>query len=88
MQADEVDKIIEEALRKEGHSGGGRRKYHRTNQDRKKAIRNILNAVFLIGCVVTILVRILCPENKILFFCVGFGSVLIKIIEFIIRLML
>ncbi len=86
MQEEEIDRIIEEALKKDGRDG--RRKHHRPGKDKTQQVRKILNILFLIGCAVTLFVYFQYPDNKLLFFSVGFGSILLKVVEFFIRFLL
>lgn len=83
MQEEEIDKIIEEALRNDGRS-----KYRKPCKDKTKTLRNLLNALFLVGCAATLFVYFKYPDDKTLFFCVGFGSVLLKVVEYFIRFLL
>lgn len=83
MKSDEVDKLIEEAL--EQSKGRNRRKGYRSGDATKTRVRQILNAVFMLGAVATVIIYFACPEQKMLFFGVGFGSVLVKVAEFFIR---
>ena len=85
MQQDEIDKIIEEAV-----AGSKKQsKWHRPSGKKANIIRarNILNAVFMIGFIAAVIIYFALPENRTLFFCVGFGSMVLKIIEFILRFM-
>lgn len=84
MQSDEIDKIIEEALKKDG----SKRHHRRPSQDRTKTVRKILNVIFLVGAAFTLFVFFMYPDNKMLFYCIGFGSILIKIVEYFIRFLL
>ncbi|MBQ0141923.1 MAG: hypothetical protein KBT06_03845 [Prevotellaceae bacterium] len=81
MKSDEVDKIIEEALAQSRHSHSKRQ----LSRERIALIRKILNTIFIIGVISTFVVYFAIPDNKMLFFSIGFGSLIIKIIEFIIR---
>ncbi|MCR5245585.1 MAG: hypothetical protein K6C31_04630 [Bacteroidales bacterium] len=51
-------------------------------------MRNVLNILFMIGFVAAILIYFLLPDQRPLFFCVGFGAVVLKVVEFILRFML
>lgn len=85
MQQDEIDKIIAEAV------AGSKKesKWHRPSGKSANIIRarNILNALFMLGFVAAVIIYFAMPESKTLFFCVGFGSMLLKIVEFILRFM-
>ena len=87
MNSEEVDKIIEEALAEsKGH--GKHRKGKSLNLYKIKTIRKVLNTVFIIGFIVTVVAYFAFPENKALFFGLGFGSLMVKVIEFFIRFMM
>lgn len=84
MQQDEIDKIIEEAVA----SSKKQSKWHRP--DNKNGIlkaRQFLNVIFMIGFIAAVIIYFAFPENKILFFSVGFGAMALKIVEFILRFM-
>lgn len=85
MQQDEIDKIIEEAVA----SSKKQSKWHRPSNKSNNILkaRQILNAVFMIGFVAAVVIYFAFPENKALFFGVGFGSMALKIMEFILRFM-
>ena len=85
MKSDEVDKLIEEAL--EQSKGGRRRKGFRSGDAGRARARQILNLIFMLGAIATVIIYFACPEQKMLFFGVGFGSVLVKVAEFFIRFM-
>ncbi len=94
MKTDDIDKIIADALENE-HSGK-RRRWHRPEQNERKEQekrqrimrwRNILNALFLLGFVVAILLYFTSPNDRTAFFCVGFGAMALKIVEFVLRFM-
>lgn len=97
MKTDEIDKIIAEALEAEKNKGkdvtGSSRRGHSTrslstNRANKVATaRKILNIVFMIGAVATVIIYFAMPEHRGLFMCVGFGAMLVKIVEFFLRFM-
>ncbi len=86
MQTDDIDKIIAEALNegKQKESKWHRPKHDKRNTDRA---RRILNAAFMLGFVAAIAIYFLLPEQRVLFFCVGFGALILKIVEFVLRFM-
>ncbi len=86
MKADEVDKIISEALEKDRQQRSYRRS-GRSKKDSIQTVRKVLNIIFMIGFLAAIIVYFAIPENRILFFCLGFGAMLIKIVEFFLRFM-
>ncbi len=87
MKTDDIDKIIAEALEAER----GKKKGGLSPKDGKgKGIataRKVLNAVFMIGFVAAVIVYFACPEQRVLFFSLGFGAMLLKIVEFALRFM-
>ncbi len=86
MKSDEIDKIIAEALENDKK---GKRKGKRVGRqsDGIRTARKVLNIVFMAGFVVAVLVYFVFPDQKVLFFSIGFGSLLLKIIEFYLRFM-
>ena len=82
MKSDEVDKLIEEAL---AESQGGKHRKPTSSTSNKTKARQILNIIFMLGALATLVIYFACPDQKILFFSVGFGSVLVKVAEFFIR---
>lgn len=85
MKSDDIDKIIAEALeadKKKKHKG---KKIH--HSDGIRTARKVLNIVFMIGFVAAIVIYFAFPDQKVLFFSVGFGSLLLKVIEFYLRFM-
>ena len=85
MRQDEIDQIIAEALEKDK----GKSRWHRPSRrnERIRQVRNVLNIVFMLGFVAAILIYFILPEQRTLFFCVGFGAVALKVVEFILRFM-
>lgn len=86
MQQDEIDKIIAEAVA----SSKKQSKWHRQDNKKRDVIlraRQVLNAVFMLGFLAAIIIYFAMPENRVLFFSVGFGAMAIKIVEFILRFM-
>lgn len=86
MQQDEIDKIIAEAVA----SSKKQSKWHRQDNKKRDVIlraRQVLNAVFMLGFLAAIIIYFAMPENRVLFFSVGFGAMALKIVEFILRFM-
>jgi hypothetical protein len=84
MKTEDIDKIIAESLEKEKKAS----KWHRPEKkksDKMGQVRQVLNAVFMLGFLAAIIIYFAMPENRTLFFCVGFGAMAVKIVEFIIR---
>ena len=97
MKTEEIDKIIAEALEAEKNKGKnstegshrrhGTRSLTTSRSDKVVKVRKILNIVFMLGFVAAVVIYFAMPEQRMLFFCVGFGAMLIKIIEFFLRFM-
>ena len=49
--------------------------------------RKWLNYIHIVGFIAAVVIYFVCPENKVLFFSVGFGSIVIKLVEFYLRFM-
>ena len=84
MNTEDIDKIIAESLEKEKKAS----KWHRPEKKKSNKIaqvRQVLNAVFMLGFLAAVIIYFAMPENRMLFFCVGFGAMAVKIVEFIIR---
>lgn len=86
MNSEDIDKIIEQALAEDNISRARRGKKDK-KESRKKMWKLILNTVFMLGAIATVIVYFACPENRTLFVSLGFGSMFVKIIEFAIRFM-
>ena len=87
MKADEIDKIIAEALEAD-RKEKGKRNRRTSNRDVMGIVRKVLNTVFMIGFVAAIVIYFALPEQRLLFFSVGFGALVINLIEFFIRFVL
>ena len=86
MKSDEIDKIIAEAV----ESSKRQSRWHRPKRGRSTsivAIRNVLNTVFMLGFVAAVAVYFIWPDQKILFFGIGFAAIAIKLVEFYLRFM-
>ena len=85
---EEMDKIIAEALADSKKQS----KWHRPDNkgltaDKIMKIRKTINMVFMILFVVAVLIYFILPDQRILFFCIGFGALILKIVEFVLRFM-
>ena len=85
---EEMDKIIAEALADSKKQS----KWHRPNNKRlnpEKVVeaRKILNFLFMALFAAALVIFFVFPDQRPLFFCVGFGAMILKIIEFILRFM-
>ncbi len=87
MNQEDVDKIIAEAVaesKNESH-----KKWHKAKSSSHNVIatRRILNWVFMVGFVAAVAIYFLLPEQRMLFFSIGFGAIAIKLVEFCLRFM-
>ncbi|MCM1312811.1 MAG: hypothetical protein NC206_06330 [Bacteroides sp.] len=86
MKTEDIDKIIAEALEQEKQ--GGKRGHKRRNKPANiRQARKVLNILFMAGFIAAVIIYFACPEQKALFFSVGFGAMLLKIVEFCLRFM-
>ena len=89
MKTEDIDKIIAEALEADKQKGSGRKhrgqplSSHRS--DTILTVRKVLNIVFIIGFLAAVIIYFALPDQRVLFFCVGFGAMFLKIIEFFLR---
>lgn len=83
MKTDEIDDIIAQAVAE----SKGKSKWHRPKKsnDTIKKARSVLNILFMLGFLAAVIIYFVFPDNKALFFCVGFGAMLLKIVEFALR---
>lgn len=82
MKSDEIDDIIAKALEENNH--------HRSRgskKDKVKTARKVLNIIFMVGFIAAVIIYFALPEQRGLFFCVGFGALAVKIVEFFLRFM-
>lgn len=87
MNQEDVDKIIAEAVaesKKESQKKWHKGKSFSHNVD---TARRVLNWVFMVGFVAAIIIYFLLPEQRVLFFCIGFGAIAVKLVEFYLRFM-
>ena len=87
MNQEDVDKIIAEAVaesKKESH-----KKWHKgkSSNDSIMTARRVLNWVFMLGFAAAVIIYFVLPEQRVLFFCIGFGAVALKLVEFYLRFM-
>ncbi len=87
MKTDEIDNIIAEALAAEKRKKGGKANDSQGRKVNLKIIRKMLNVLFMIGFIAAVVVYFAIPEQRVLFFSLGFGSMFLKIIEFALRFM-
>ncbi|MDE6722515.1 MAG: hypothetical protein K2J84_10295 [Bacteroidaceae bacterium] len=87
MNQEDVDRIIAEAVadsKRKSH-----KKWHKSksSSDGINTARTLLNWTFMIGFVAAVIIYFVWPEQRMLFFCVGFGAVVLKLVEFYLRFM-
>ncbi|MBQ0046655.1 MAG: hypothetical protein KBT33_03970 [Prevotellaceae bacterium] len=88
MNQEDVDKIIAEAVADSKKQSAA--KWHKGGKGSKDSVltaRKVLNWAFMIGGLAAVILYFACPENKVLFFSVGFGAVVLKLVEFYLRFM-
>ncbi len=90
MKTEDIDKIIANAVAESKGKKNDDKTESKWHRPKKKKVdidkvRKILNYIFMIGFVVTVLVYFIFPDNKALFFSLGFGSMAVKIVEFLLR---
>lgn len=86
MKTNEIDQIIADAVNESKRES----KWHRPSKGSSTSImtaRRLLNTLFMIGFILTIIVYFVFPEQKVLFFSLGFGSIILKLVEFYLRFM-
>jgi len=85
MKKEEIDELIARSVAES--KGGRERKWHRPKHNRVRVaqIRTVLNTLFMLGFIAAVFIYFLLPDQRVLFFVVGFGALLLKIVEFIIR---
>ena len=88
MKTEDIDKIIAEALEEEKNKKrGGKRRWNKGPSKSKSLgkVRMVLNVLFMLGFLAAVIIYFAFPEQRTLFFAVGFGSMLLKIVEFALR---
>lgn len=87
MNQDEVDKIIAEAVAESQKKSRIRWHKGKSSNNGITTTRQVLNWTFMIGFAMAIIIYFVLPEHRVLFFCVGFGSIVLKLVEFYLRFM-
>lgn len=86
MKQDEIDKIIADAIAEDKNKRC--KKWHKgKNADSVSTARKILNWTFMLGFAIALVIYFVLPEQRTLFFCVGFSSIVLKLVEFYLRFM-
>lgn len=88
MNQEEVDKIIAEAVAESKQMSSQR--WHKGKKRSANSIataRKALNWTFMAGFVAAVIIYFALPEERVLFFSVGFGAVALKLVEFYLRFM-
>ncbi len=88
MNQEDVDKIIAEAVAESKKES--QKKWHKSksSSDSVATARRVLNWIFMLGFATAIIIYFVLPEQRTLFFCVGFGAIALKLAEFYLRFML
>lgn len=87
MNQEDVDKIIAEAVAES--KAESRKKWHKgkSSNDIVMTVRRVLNWTFMLGFAAAIIIYFILPEQRTLFFCVGFSAIALKLVEFYLRFM-
>ena len=87
MNQEDVDKIIAEAVAESKKES--RKKWHKrkSSSSNVETARKVLNWAFMVGFVAAVVIYFALPEQRVLFFCIGFGAVALKLVEFYLRFM-
>ena len=87
MRQDEIDKIIADAVADSKKSRHGKGHKKKPSGSSIQTARKVLNGLFMLGFLVAIIIYFTLPEERTLFFCIGFSSIVLKLVEFYLRFM-
>ena len=87
MNQEDIDKIIAEAVAESKNESKKKCHKGKSSSNSVANTRRILNWVFMIGFVAAVVIYFVLPEQRILFFSVGFGAIAVKLVEFYLRFM-
>lgn len=87
MNQEDVDRIIAEAVAESKKES--REKWHKgkSSSNNIETARKVLNWTFMVGFVAAVVIYFALPEQRVLFFSIGFGAVALKLVEFYLRFM-
>ena len=86
MNQEDVDKIIAEAVAESKQES--KKKWHKKSSSHHiETARKVLNWTFMVGFIAAVIIYFALPEQRVLFFSVGFGAVTLKLVEFYLRFM-
>lgn len=87
MNQEEIDKLIADAVADSQKKRPS--KWHKRNsgKDSIATARKVLNWSFMIGFLIAVIIYFAFPEQKVLFYSFGFGSIVLKLVEFYLRFM-
>ena len=87
MNQEDVDKIIAEAIAE--NKKESKKKWHKSKSSSHhiETARKMLNCTFMVGFIAAVIIYFALPEQRVLFFSVGFGAVALKLVEFYLRFM-
>lgn len=85
MNQEDVDRIIAEAVAESKKES--LKKWHKgkSSSSNIETARKVLNWTFMVGFVAAVVIYFALPEQRVLFFSIGFGAVALKLIEFYLR---
>lgn len=85
MNQEDIDKLIAEAVADSQNKRIS--KWHKRNsgKDSITTARKVLNWIFMIGFLIAVIIYFAFPEQKVLFYSFGFGSIVLKLVEFYLR---
>lgn len=87
MNQEDVDKIIAEAVAESKAESKKRWHKGKSSGHGVETARKVLNWTFMLGFAVAIIIYFALPDQRVLFFSVGFGAIALKLIEFYLRFM-
>ena len=87
MNQEEIDKIIAEAVAESKKKRPSKWSKGKPEKDIVTTTRKVLNWSFMIGFLFAIIIYFAFPEQKVLFYSIGFGSIILKLVEFYLRFM-
>lgn len=87
MKQDEVDKIIADAVAESRKTRRGKWHKEGSSSNSIQTVRKVLNWAFMLGFLAAVIIYFALPEERTLFFCVGFSAIVLKLVEFYLRFM-
>ena len=87
MNQEEIDKLIAEAVADSQNKRNSKWRKRNSGKDSITTARKVLNWSFMIGFLIAVIIYFAFPEQKVLFYSFGFGSLVLKLVEFYLRFM-